>query len=244
MTQPKVYWVASKDETKRPGVLNFVLITHAVSVGYLTPAVYQNFLTLSIDARTAKFYANDGFAVDSVLMHRSQLIDDVVSGDWQKHRVKPPEGSDMSFARELARRSLNYQRNARDIYRVFTDHDGMYWVKSLFKAAGVSTTDLRRVGTFWRRDFTAGPFGFPLELFSDRVSHPDLPPNVDEPQLPAPVKGQRTHTVQPGDWLSKIAIAYYGDMNKWSTIYNYPPNKRIIGLDPNIIQPGQVLVIP
>ena len=50
--------------------------------------------------------------------------------------------------------------------------------------------------------------------------------------------------VQAGDWLSKIAITYYGDMNKWKIIYEVPENKQKIGPNPDLIQPGQRLIIP
>ena len=43
---------------------------------------------------------------------------------------------------------------------------------------------------------------------------PYLPPKGPYPPDPKrPGYGQRIHVVQPGDWLSKIAITYYGDMN-------------------------------
>ncbi len=50
------------------------------------------------------------------------------------------------------------------------------------------------------------------------------------------------YTVQPGDTLSSIAHQAYGDGNKWQTIYD--ANKQVIGSDPNLIHPGQVLYIP
>lgn len=57
-------------------------------------------------------------------------------------------------------------------------------------------------------------------------------------------KGERIHVVKKGDWLSKIAQTYYGDVSKWKTIYEVPENKRTIGPDPNRIEPGQELIIP
>jgi nucleoid-associated protein YgaU len=58
-----------------------------------------------------------------------------------------------------------------------------------------------------------------------------------------PGNGQlKIHTVQAGDWLSKIAMTYYGDMNGWPEIHE--KNKNVIGPDPNLIKPGQKLVIP
>lgn len=51
-----------------------------------------------------------------------------------------------------------------------------------------------------------------------------------------------TYTVVSGDCLWKIAKQFYGDGSKWGTIYN--ANKSVIGGNPNLIYPGQVLTIP
>jgi hypothetical protein len=55
-------------------------------------------------------------------------------------------------------------------------------------------------------------------------------------------KGARHHVVATGDWLSKLAKTYYGDMYKWPVIYE--ANRDAIGKDPNLIKPGQQLLIP
>jgi hypothetical protein len=57
-----------------------------------------------------------------------------------------------------------------------------------------------------------------------------------------PDAAARSHVVQTGDWLSKLAQRYYGDMYKWPVIYE--ANRKVIGNDPNLIRPGQKLVIP
>jgi LysM repeat protein len=62
------------------------------------------------------------------------------------------------------------------------------------------------------------------------------------PLPPDPEPDGMTYVVKPGDYLSKIAKAFYGDGNKWPTIY--AANKAVIGPDPNKIYPGQELVIP
>jgi cell wall-associated NlpC family hydrolase len=45
-------------------------------------------------------------------------------------------------------------------------------------------------------------------------------------------------TVQPGDWLSKIAPKY---SETWQQLYQ--DNKSVVGSNPNLIFPGQVLVV-
>lgn len=52
----------------------------------------------------------------------------------------------------------------------------------------------------------------------------------------------KTYTVKKGDTLWAIAKAYYGNGLKYTTIYN--ANKGVIGKNPNLILPGQTLVIP
>lgn len=50
------------------------------------------------------------------------------------------------------------------------------------------------------------------------------------------------YTVQRGDSLSSIAQRAYNDANRWRLIYD--ANKDVIGPDPDILHPGQVLFIP
>ncbi len=53
---------------------------------------------------------------------------------------------------------------------------------------------------------------------------------------------ERTYTVRKGDSLSKIAKSLLGDARKWRDIYE--ANKDVVGSNPDLIQPGQVLKIP
>ncbi|WHX47878.1 LysM peptidoglycan-binding domain-containing protein [Paenibacillus woosongensis] len=55
-------------------------------------------------------------------------------------------------------------------------------------------------------------------------------------------KTPKAYTVKSGDSLSKIAKLELGDSSKWSAIYNL--NKKMIGPNPNLIKPGQKLVMP
>ncbi len=52
------------------------------------------------------------------------------------------------------------------------------------------------------------------------------------------------HTVAAGETLSHIALKYYGSAvkEKWMAIYE--ANREVIGENPNLIKPGQVLKIP
>ncbi len=52
----------------------------------------------------------------------------------------------------------------------------------------------------------------------------------------------KTYTVKSGDCLWNIAKKFYGDGSKYKKIYE--ANKKIIGSNPNLIKPGQVLTIP
>ncbi|MDE7322775.1 MAG: LysM peptidoglycan-binding domain-containing protein [Lachnospiraceae bacterium] len=66
-------------------------------------------------------------------------------------------------------------------------------------------------------------------------------PERETTNSPAP-KTQQTYTVAKGDCLWNIAKKFYGNGSKYSVIYN--ANKSVIGGNPNLIYPGQVLTIP
>ncbi|WP_019636634.1 LysM peptidoglycan-binding domain-containing protein [Paenibacillus fonticola] len=55
-------------------------------------------------------------------------------------------------------------------------------------------------------------------------------------------KTPKAYAVKSGDSLSKIAKLELGDSSKWSAIYDL--NKKTIGPNPNLIKPGQKLVMP
>jgi nucleoid-associated protein YgaU len=64
------------------------------------------------------------------------------------------------------------------------------------------------------------------------------------PQAVSKPKFIAEHTVASDETLSHIALKYYGSAikEKWMVIYE--ANKDVIGDDPGIIVPGQVLKIP
>jgi cell wall-associated NlpC family hydrolase len=61
------------------------------------------------------------------------------------------------------------------------------------------------------------------------------------PKVETPRKDPGSYTVKPGDWLSKIAIREYGDVDRWKDIAE--ANSDTVP-DPDLIFPGQELVIP
>lgn len=79
-----------------------------------------------------------------------------------------------------------------------------------------------------RPPITGGTLAYP-----PTVTHPPTGPNK------RPGNTTRRYTVQRGDNLTKIAARYKTD---WHKIY--AANRSIIGSNPNLIKPGQVLAIP
>ena len=65
------------------------------------------------------------------------------------------------------------------------------------------------------------------------------PPGLDG-DIPPPPKVQII--VQPGDELGKIARRFYGKVEWWKLIHD--SNKNTLGSNPNLIKPGQLLIIP
>jgi nucleoid-associated protein YgaU len=61
------------------------------------------------------------------------------------------------------------------------------------------------------------------------------------PVVTPPPPEKQYYTVKKGDYLSKIAKQVYGDAKKYNVIFE--ANKPMLK-DPDLIYPGQVLVIP
>lgn len=80
-------------------------------------------------------------------------------------------------------------------------------------------------------------------LYKQYIKKNFIGDGVEPPQnQPNNENNQRFHIVQAGDWLSKIAVTYYGDAMKYKVIHQ--ANLQIIGPNPDIIKPGQRLLIP
>lgn len=90
-----------------------------------------------------------------------------------------------------------------------------------------------------------GPAGAAPKLTPPAITLESLPvvkPTMvapPAPTLPTPA-GSESYTVQAGDSLSKIARRLgHGD---WKTLYG--ANRDVVGANPNVIRPGQVLALP
>lgn len=64
---------------------------------------------------------------------------------------------------------------------------------------------------------------------------------IAPPPVAPPAPEKQFYTVKKGDYLSKIAKEVYGDAKKYPVIFE--ANKPMLK-DPDLIYPGQVLVIP
>jgi nucleoid-associated protein YgaU len=71
------------------------------------------------------------------------------------------------------------------------------------------------------------------------VIHPGEPLYI--PPIHSPPDACHFYIVQAGDTLSGIAQQASGDGSRWPAIYD--DNKNVIGSDPNLIFPGQILFI-
>ena len=76
---------------------------------------------------------------------------------------------------------------------------------------------------------------------SNSKAKASVEPTRETVNSPAPAASQ-TYTVVRGDCLWNIAKRFYGNGSKYTVIYN--ANKGVIGGNPNLIYPGQVLTIP
>ena len=61
------------------------------------------------------------------------------------------------------------------------------------------------------------------------------------PQAKIPEKSHKVYAVKKGDNLSSIAKSKYGKESQWTKIYDANKDK---GKNPNLIYPGQKLIIP
>lgn len=81
---------------------------------------------------------------------------------------------------------------------------------------------------------------FPQLSFGSQA--PGAKPGIQPPQGGPASGGGKRYTVVSGDSLSLIAGRFWGDVLLWPILYD--ANRRVVGPNPNLIKPGQVLTIP
>jgi LysM repeat protein len=99
------------------------------------------------------------------------------------------------------------------------------------------------------RFFGATFLGWTEDISGWRVLdwEPDAEPIVPSPEpmpepTPVPTPEVKTYTVVENDTLWDISAALLGDPTRWPEIYSL--NKDVIGENPDLIHPGQILVLP
>ncbi|MCC0097101.1 MULTISPECIES: LysM peptidoglycan-binding domain-containing protein [Streptomyces] len=60
--------------------------------------------------------------------------------------------------------------------------------------------------------------------------------------MPMPAAEKRTYTVRSGDSLSSIARLELGNEARWRELYAM--NRGVVGSNPELLHPGQVLTLP
>jgi nucleoid-associated protein YgaU len=84
------------------------------------------------------------------------------------------------------------------------------------------------------------------KMSADQESKQDKAKRILEERRAQTMKSQviAEHTVKKGETLSHIALEHYGSAAKEKWMKVYEANKGVIGDNPNLIRPGQVLKIP
>jgi hypothetical protein len=172
-----VYWSARNVQHYLvPGNHHFVLImdNSQMSVPFnIAPKTYKgvSFFTLAAfkdDAGNMVFGPNNPTDVLSV----RQRIDNpgwwAPEPDWdfQGHEVKPPNGCNYVFARQLLDLSANFDRNSQTTPLAFESGNlnCAAWVNTLFKVAGVPYSERIVAGEFWGVDMGEEEY-IPEKLF-------------------------------------------------------------------------------
>jgi LysM repeat protein len=148
-----------------------------------------------------------------------------------------------------------FYKGGAAIYQVYADGSADYLTMGEYMLLGSPPTiELAADSPVWSQLHLVGnknpftPTGFGWEAYHTPAPAP-APVTVARPvqnytpapaPAPAPPPG-RTYTVRPGDNLSRIAAKYWEPWITWQSIYN--ANRGVIGGNPNLIRPGQVLVI-
>jgi len=101
-----------------------------------------------------------------------------------------------------------------------------------------AVTALSGCSLFRKKEKAADAYDPTMDQTAGTENYPAYPPSGG---FSSPTTGGRTHTVQKGDTLYKLARQYYNDQSKWKEIFE--ANRAELG-DPNRVRVGQRLTIP
>lgn len=136
------------------------------------------------------------------------------------------------------RANPNTDRKQADLPRIVTDKGDTLW--------GLAETHLGD-GFRWQEiaDLNKGRVMADGRVFNNpRSIEPgwELLLPADATNLPGEKASKTEHTVAPTETLSGIALETTGDADNWPALYE--ANQDVIGSDPDLIHPGQVIVLP
>ena len=111
------------------------------------------------------------------------------------------------------------------------------------KAAMTLVSNFGSVADVNYDNLTVRSAGEPAAATASQPVKPSQPTKAvaSKPSIDPKTESSETYVVQAGDWLSKIAQRYYGDMMAYAEIAE--ANRNIVP-NPDLIYPGQSLRIP
>jgi len=115
---------------------------------------------------------------------------------------------------------------------------GSYYVTEVTRS--ISTNGYSHSATVIRTDFGDSLKKSSTTEVKDTEPEPNKEEPVASPQQTS-TSPQRTYTVKKGDCLWNIAKQFYGSGSSWNKIYDANTGQIV---NPNLIYPGQVFVIP
>jgi hypothetical protein len=150
----------------------------------------------------------------------------------------PAEAPEAPTEAAPVKASPNADRNQADLPRIVTDKFDTLW--------GLAERHLGD-GFRWQEiaDLNKGRVMADGRVFNNpRSIEPgwELLLPADAANLPGEKASKTEHAVAPTETLSGIALETTGDADNWRALYE--ANEDVIGSDPDLIHPGQVIVLP
>jgi len=124
------------------------------------------------------------------------------------------------------------------IYKVQTG-DNLWTIAEKFYRSGYNWVDIAAENKLANPDYLQEGQELKIPAVAAKLATVTV---KEMPKTGIDALGPGKYTVVEGDSLSSLALRAYGDMFAWDKIYQ--ANKDIVGSNPALIYPGQVLIIP